>query len=511
MYRIGASAGQGSQAAKPRGPRANVAVFGKSIALLWLSAAFLLALGMTNSSSQGGEKGARRDASPVDEAALKAFNKAGQMVCVWAPKQGDAAVKAVQKLGLVIDLRDDDSGILICKWKGDLKKETLEALHKEAALDYVEPDPQVKLQGVGPQGKPGAAAPVKTPKAGLSVRRPNDPEFGQLYGMEMIRASTAWSTVQVSPVLVAVVDTGVDSNHIDLKGNVRTDLGIDFTRVDKNGRPTKNPVDENGHGTHVAGTIAAVGNNGVGVTGVCWRAKLVSLRVLDKDGNGSNARTAAGINAAVRLKARVINLSMAGTEDTKVLRDAVTRAEKANVLVVCAAGNVDEPDKVLDNDKRPMFAAGYKNANVIAVAAVGKNGALASFSHFGKRTVHLAAPGDEILSTTPGSKYGKLGGTSQATPHVAGAAALILGHPDHKNKGAAELRRLILANVRKTQGLKDKCVTGGILDIGFLARASNPPLVKGARAASTGAAGSQAAVIPSTVSPRATPRATPKQ
>src|SRR5262249_55010849 len=151
----------------------------------------------------GGEKGARRDASPVDEATLKAFNKAGQMVCVWAPKQGDAAVKAVQKLGLVIALRDDDSAMLICKWKGDLKKETLEALHKEAALDYVEPDPEVKLQGVGPQDKPGAAAPVNTPKAGPSVRRPNDPDFGQLYGMEMIRASTAWSKVQVSPVLVA--------------------------------------------------------------------------------------------------------------------------------------------------------------------------------------------------------------------------------------------------------------------------------------------------------------------
>src|SRR5262249_1721727 len=162
--------------------------------------------------------------------------------------------------------------------------------------------PEVKLQGVGPQDKPGAAAPVKTPKAGSSVRRPNDPDFGQLYGMEMIRASTAWSTVQVSPVLVAVVDTGVDANHIDLKGNVPTDLGIDFTRVDTNGRPTKNPVDERGHGTHVAGTIAAVGNNGVGVTGVCWRVKLVSLRVLDKRGTGSNARTAAGINAAVRLK-----------------------------------------------------------------------------------------------------------------------------------------------------------------------------------------------------------------
>jgi uncharacterized protein (TIGR03067 family) len=493
MYRIGTSAGQGTRTAKPRGLEANVALFRTSIAMMCLVVALLLALGMTSSSSQGGQaEGARRDASPVDEAALKAFNKAGQLVCLWEPKQGDAAVKAAQKLGLVIDLRDDDSGMLICRWKGDLKKETLQALHKEASIRYVEPDPVIKLRRVGPGDKPGAVPPGKAPTAGQSGLRPNDPAYGQLYGMELIRASTAWRNVQVSPALVAVVDTGIDSSHIDLRDNVRADLGIDFTRVDKNGRPSKNPVDENGHGTHVAGTIAAVGNNGVGVTGVCWRARLVALRVLDKDGNGSNARIAAGINAAVRLKARVVNLSLAGTEDSKVLRDAVTRAEKANVLLVCAAGNLDEPDKVLDNDQRPMFPAGYKNANVISVAAVGKNSALADFSHFGKRTVHLAAPGVDILSTRPGSKYGKLDGTSQATPHVAGAAALMLGHPDHKNKGAAELRKLLLANARKVPGLQNRCVTGGVLDIGFLAPQSNPPTVQGASPGSSGAAAGKA-------------------
>src|SRR5262249_2340519 len=153
------------------------------------------------------------------------------------------------------------------------------------SICYVEPDPEVDLQPV-----------VKAPKKGQSVGRPNDPAYGQLYGMEMIRAPNAWRKVQASPVRVAIIDSGIDSKHEDLRDNVRTELGVDFIRVDENGRPTKDPQDENGHGTHVAGTIGAVGNNGVGVTGVCWRVQLISLRVFDKDGKGgTNARIAAAI------------------------------------------------------------------------------------------------------------------------------------------------------------------------------------------------------------------------
>src|SRR5262249_39516562 len=160
----------------------------------------------------------------------------------------------------------------------------------------------------------------------------------------------------------------------------------------------------------------------------------------------------AAINAAVRMKAKVVNMSTGGPVSSRVLTEAVNRAEKANVLLVCASGNESN-----NNDIRPTFPASYKNANVISVAAVGQNSALASFSNSGKRTVHLAAPGVGILSTVPGSKYGKKDGTSMATPHVAGAAALILGHPDHKNKGGAELRKLILAKVRKVLGLQNRC------------------------------------------------------
>lgn len=421
----------------------------------------------------------KRDASPIDEVTLAAFNKIGRMACKWEPKQGDEAVKAVKKLGLIIDLRDDDSDLLICKWKGDLKKETLEALNKEDSIRYIEPDPDVNIQPVGLKANPVAIPLMKAPKVGQSVCRPNDPGYGQLYGMELIRASNAWCRFQISPVIVAIIDSGIDSKHEDLRDNVRVELGIDFIRVNADGQPTKDPQDENGHGTHVAGTIGAVGNNGVGVTGVCWRVQLVSLRVFDKDGKGgSNARIAAAIKAAVKMKAKVVNMSLGGRGDSQSLREAVELADKEKVLLVCAAGNLSKEDRELDNDKVPEFPASYKNANVIAVAAVGKDSLLADFSHFGRTTVHLAGPGVEILSTIPGSKYGKLSGTSMATPHVTGAAALILGSDAHKNKDAVELKKVILDNARKTAGLENKCITGAILDIGFIAPESNPPIVK---------------------------------
>jgi thermitase len=417
----------------------------------------------------------KKEESPVDEATLAAFNKVGQMACAWEPKKGDEAVAAVKKLGLKITLRDDDSALLICTWTGKLEKKTLEALHDVASLRYVEPDPDQTIKPVGS----AASVPLalrKAPKEGQSVCRPNDPGYDQLFGMELIRASNAWCKVQTSDVLVAVIDSGIKPDHEDLKDNLQADLGIDFIRVDGDGRPTKNPIDENGHGTHVAGTIGAVGNNGVGVAGVCWRVKLVALRVFDKKGEGgSNARIGAAIRAAVKMKAQVVNMSLSGRGDSNALKEAVELAAKEKVLLACAAGNLRSDDPELDNDKVPVFPANYGTDNLISVAAVDKASALAGFSHFGKKTVHLAGPGVDIVSTTNDGRYGKLSGTSMATPHVAGAAALILGHPDHKSKSAAELRKLIFEKARPTAGLEAKCSTGAILDLGFLAPESNPP------------------------------------
>ncbi len=410
--------------------------------------------------------------SPVDETTLATYQKAGSAVCVWEPKKGKDLAEAVKQAGFKIDLYSEEGGFLICKWEKKLTKEMLEALSDMPTLKYVEPDVEIKLDPTAAPSNPL----IQAPKQGSSVCRPNDPKYGELYGMENIRASSAWCCVQTSPVLVAIVDSGIDLKHEDLLSNIRTDVSFDFIKTDASGKPTQSPQDGFGHGTHVAGTIGAVGNNNVAVTGVCWRVQMAAMRVFDDQGKGgSNARVAAAILKAVAVKAKVVNLSLSGRGDSKVLKEAVDAAEKEGVLLVCAAGNLTPEDKELDNDKVPEFPANYPNANVISVAAIDKNNKLAGFSHFGKKTVHLAAPGVDILSTWIPNTTRLDSGTSMATPHVAGAAALIYGHPKFEKADFKEVKNQLLSNARKTPGLEDKCATGGTLDIGFLCPQSNPP------------------------------------
>ncbi len=272
----------------------------------------------------------------------------------------------------------------------------------------------------------------------FSSASPNDPDFGQLRGMRAINAPAAWDrTTGCSNVVVAVLDTGVDLNHPDLQPNLvqgrdMVDLpgatpppGFRF-EGDNVGRDSI-PQDEVGHGTHVAGTIGAVGNNGTGVVGVCWDVKLMPVKVLTRivniadpirvSGTGSSADVAAGIRWAVDNGADILSLSLGSLSSTFVERDAVAYAVAKGVLVVAAMGNHQ-----LTNPDALSFPAAYPD--VLSVGAVNQAKQRAPFS---VRSPHIdvVAPGVGIRSTDWDDTYSSKSGTSMATPHVAGLAALI--------------------------------------------------------------------------------------
>jgi subtilisin family serine protease len=275
---------------------------------------------------------------------------------------------------------------------------------------------------------------------------PDDPSFGQLWGLRNtgqtggtadadIDADEAWSVTTGSPdAVVAVVDTGVDYTHPDLSANIWTNPGevpgngadddangyVDDIRGYDFFGGDANPQDDNDHGTHVAGTIAAVGSNGVGITGVSWRARIMPLKFLGANGSGDTADAVDAIRYATANGARVINASWGGGGYSQALADAIEDADRAGVLFVAAAGNAST-----DIDSSPTYPASYQTVGLIAVAASDANDEGSSFSNVGRRSVDLAAPGSAIYSTVPGG-YDTFDGTSMASPHVAGAAALAL-------------------------------------------------------------------------------------
>jgi subtilisin family serine protease len=322
-------------------------------------------------------------------------------------------------------------------------------------------------------------------------RDPNDPQFSQLWGLARIQAARGWDRVSGSPnVVVAVIDTGIDYNHPDLAanmwrnpgeipGNGRDDdgngivddvFGADFINDDGDPRPD-NRFET--HGTHVGGTIAAVGDNRAGVVGTTWRARIMALKFLGNctatDCTGSTADAIQAIDYAVAKGAHIMNNSWGGGPFSRALRDAIQRANEQGILFVAAAGNGGSDSVGDNNDRNPYYPASYNVPNVIAVAATNQQDRLAGFSNFGRTSVHLAAPGVSILSTVPGSNYGSMNGTSMATPHVSGVAVLLKGL--HPSWNARELRDQLIRAVDPVEALRDRTVTGGRLN---LARAVGP-------------------------------------
>jgi len=316
--------------------------------------------------------------------------------------------------------------------------------------------------------------------AAQGERLSNDPNISKLWGMKSyegfdIDAPEAWKiwTGEVGDgITVAVLDTGIDYTHPDLSEQMWVnpleipDNGVDD---DENGyiddvhgadfvNDDGDPMDDQMHGTHCAGTIAGVGNNGVGVAGVAWRGvRLMALKFLDSSGAGRTSDAIRAIDYAVAQGAKIASNSWGGGGSNPALQTAIEYAEAAGMLFTAAAGNGGA-----DNDLRPNFPANYNMDNVISVAATTRKGELAHFSCFGSTSVDLAAPGDEILSTIPGGGYGLLSGTSMATPHVSGLAALVWMY--RPGLSMRQVRDVLLGSVRRLPALEGKTVTGGLIN-----------------------------------------------
>lgn len=300
-------------------------------------------------------------------------------------------------------------------------------------------------------------------------------------------AATAWAANHTgsSTVYVGIIDEGYMYTHEDLAANAGTNPGeIAGNGVDDDSNGYVDDVngwdfdgnnnsvfDGTGddHGTHVAGTIGGVGGNGKGVAGVNWTVKMISGKFLGRNG-GTTANAIKAVDYFTNLKAKGVNIvatnnSWGGGGYSQGLFDAINRANTAGILFIAAAGN-----NGTDNDATASFPSNYTLANVIAVAAISNTGGLASFSQYGATTVDLGAPGVGINSTLPVSSkgkvisgYGAYSGTSMATPHVTGAAALYKS--TNPTATAAQIKAAILAAAVSTPSLAGKCVTGGRLNV----------------------------------------------
>ena len=376
-------------------------------------------------------------------------------------------IESVDGLSVIDDLDDADARTVANQYAA-----------MTDTVAYAEPNYEIKLDDPAQSEAPRDLV-FREP----SVSHPNDPQFGEQWALNNlgqdggkqradIDALEAWQTTKGSDkVVVAVLDTGVDFTHVDLVNNMwirpenvpaytDDELGTFNDINGYNGTDTiSDPMDDNGHGTHCAGIIGAEGDNGEGIAGINWHVKIMPLKFLGRGGFGSVNDAIEAINYAIDRKAhgvniRIISASWGSTMKSKALEDTIRAAGDAGILFVAAAGNDGS-----DNDRRPHYPSNYDLPNVISVAALDRSDQLAGFSNYGVTTVHIAAPGKDILSTWLNDNYREASGTSMATPYVSGVAALVIA--SEPRISMEKLRDRILKTADKLESLDGKVATGG--------------------------------------------------
>lgn len=358
--------------------------------------------------------------------------------------------------------------VVIKKPVFETKNAVLENLSNNPLVEYVEPNFIYRLNKV-----------------------PNDPMLGQLWGIQNVGAADsdgatgvtgidvnavrAWDIQTGSKdILVAVIDTGVNYNHPDLKDNIWTneaemngEAGVDD---DNNGivddihganfvnasAPTGDPMDDHGHGSHCSGTIGAKGDDGAGLVGVAWNTKIMGLKFLSASGGGTLEGAIQAINYANKMGAKIMSNSWGGGGFSEALKEVISQSNERGALFVAAAGNDGS-----NNDSSNTYPANYDVANVLSVAAINNRGQLASFSNYGRNKVHVGAPGVNVVSVTTAG-YESWSGTSMATPHVSGVAVLLASN--EPGLTGVELKERIIKTARPISTLKSKVKSKGVAD-----------------------------------------------
>jgi thermitase len=335
-------------------------------------------------------------------------------------------------------------------------------------VEYAEPNYDIELDEID-----GPLVPIL----------PHDPQFNDQWALANsgqrggkkgadISATLAWATtIGSEDVVVAVLDSGVDYNHEDLAPNMWVrpsemapyhddELG---TIDDINGYSAvdgiSDPMDDNGHGTHCAGIIGAEGENNLGIAGVNWDVRIMPLKFMNAGGFGTTKDAIEAINYVIERKkagvnVRIISASWGSTQKSRALEDVIRKAYENDILFVAAAGNAST-----NNDRTPHFPSSYNVPNVISVAALDRHDDLAKFSNYGPKSVAIAAPGVEILSTWLGNQYEEKSGTSMATPVISGVAALILA--ENPGMSVDDLRKRLMDSTDPIVALNGKTVSGG--------------------------------------------------
>lgn len=367
--------------------------------------------------------------------------------------------------------------------RGGARTEAVEQL-KDVGADVVDYNPDGRFLVVeAPMEAEELAAEIESADSVLYVEpdfvvsaadvAPSQAEWDALWGMDRIDAPNAWATTTGSKeIVVGVVDSGVDYTHPDLATQMWVNEDEDpNTPADDDGNGWVNdvhgadcanndgdPMDDNSHGTHVAGTIGAAAN-GTGVVGVAPNVRIMALKVLGADNWGYYSDAIECLYYAIDNGAQVTNNSWYGTEFSQALYDAIAEARDNDQLFVAAAGN-----ESADNDSQPHYPASFDLDNVISVAATDSNDRLAWFSNYGVGSVDLAAPGVGIVSSVPGG-YDSFSGTSMAAPHVTGAVALLLAADPTLQSDAVRLRNALLGNVDPIAALTGSVATSGRLNV----------------------------------------------